>query len=102
MQSWAWGEFEEVCGHRVFRLGLYKAEALTAVLQAIHIHSKRATFLYVPHGPIWHTNIIPADSWKEGQFAADLPTMRKDLGYFTQELKRIAHGIVTGKHTKMT
>lgn len=59
MQSWAWGEFEQSCGHEVYRFGVYdESHVLSAVVQAILLRSKRATFVFVPHGPILHSKWI--------------------------------------------
>lgn len=54
MQSWSWGVFEESCGHRVYRLGAWQDGVLVAVVQAIYLRSKRGSFFYIPHGPIFH------------------------------------------------
>lgn len=52
LQSWNWGEFNQNTGEKIWRLGFFKEEALTAVALAILVKAKRGKFIFVPHGPI--------------------------------------------------
>jgi len=64
MQSWAWGEFEEHAGHRVFRWFVCdESDKPIAACQAFLIRAKKGTFLYIPHGPIGAKNLIAVDAW---------------------------------------
>lgn len=47
LQSFAWGEFQESLGHRVFRLAFPEG-----LMQAVLMYAKRGNFLLVPHGPL--------------------------------------------------
>ncbi|HNQ31245.1 MAG TPA: peptidoglycan bridge formation glycyltransferase FemA/FemB family protein [Candidatus Woesebacteria bacterium] len=69
MQSWAWGEFEEHAGHRVFRWFVYdESNEPIAACQAFLIRAKKGTFLYIPHGPICAKNLIAADAWHTASY----------------------------------
>jgi lipid II:glycine glycyltransferase (peptidoglycan interpeptide bridge formation enzyme) len=52
LQSWAWGELNAKQGYEVTRLGVTVENRLVGVAQVMLIKSKRATFLFVPHGPV--------------------------------------------------
>src|SRR5438874_1879760 len=52
LQSWEWGEFNKQQGYEIYRLGLYKGPRLVAIALTIKVHSRRGTFLFVPHGPV--------------------------------------------------
>ena len=53
LHSWAWGEFNEAMGDKVWRLGIFYGEELVSVALVIKIHARRGNFLFVPHGPIF-------------------------------------------------
>lgn len=94
MQSWAWGEFEAACGHEVFRFTVVDESRTVAALQAVLIRSKRGVFLYVPHGPIFHRELIPWSSWTSGSsdhFSLYLGVVEKIFVPIHRELLRIAH-----------
>ncbi|MDO8474560.1 MAG: peptidoglycan bridge formation glycyltransferase FemA/FemB family protein [bacterium] len=52
LQSWSWGEFQEMMRDRVWRLGVFEGKDLMAVALVVKVKAKRGTFLLVPHGPI--------------------------------------------------
>ena len=53
LHSWEWGEFQQLLGYPIIRLGLYNNKnQLEAICLAIKIKSRRGNFLFVPHGPI--------------------------------------------------
>lgn len=52
LQSWNWGEFNQLMGNKIFRLGVYQDQKLAGVCLAIKIKAKRGTFLQIAHGPI--------------------------------------------------
>ncbi len=60
LHSWAWGEFNEAMGDKVWRLGIFSPPyeggegggSLVAVALVVKVHAKRGNFLFVPHGPI--------------------------------------------------
>lgn len=64
LHSWAWGEFNEAMGDKIWRFGAYSSPTgsdpvgLLSVALVIKVHAKRGNFLFVPHGPI----IKPAGS----------------------------------------
>ncbi len=52
LQSWGWGEFQEMMREKVWRLGIFEGRDLVAVSLVVKIKAKRGTFLLVPHGPV--------------------------------------------------
>ncbi len=52
LQSWSWGEFNKLNGHKVYRWGFYKDEELIGLAQVIFHKAKRGSFLLCPHGPL--------------------------------------------------
>ena len=53
-QSWEWGVLQEQLGYKIMRLGLYNDEnALEMIALVVKIRSKRGSFLFVPHGPLF-------------------------------------------------
>lgn len=56
LQSWSWGEFQEISGNRVRRLGLLHNGRLVAAGQLILEKTKLGLVGYVPYGPVldWH------------------------------------------------
>lgn len=51
LQSFNWGEFNEMMGDKIFRLGIYRGEELIATSLVIKVKAKRGVFLFVPHAP---------------------------------------------------
>jgi peptidoglycan pentaglycine glycine transferase (the first glycine) len=92
MQSWAWGEFEISCNHQVFRFFVADETRVIAAIQAILIKSKRGIFLYVPHGPILHTDLVPELSWTDtaDSSLSQFGVIEKTLKSMHRELLRIA------------
>lgn len=84
LHSWAWGEFNEAMGDKVWRIGIYDNRELVAVCLAIKVHAKRGNFLFVPHGPVF------AESEKKIEFRL---LISKQL---TEKLRGIA------RHTKVS
>lgn len=52
LNSWAWGDFNEASGSKVWRLGLFEREALEGAALVILVAARRGRFLFIPHGPI--------------------------------------------------
>ncbi len=53
LQSWAWGEFQERFGRRVWRFGAYDGTELVGAMTVIeHELMLGKTYVYVPRGPI--------------------------------------------------
>ncbi|HSX47056.1 MAG TPA: peptidoglycan bridge formation glycyltransferase FemA/FemB family protein [Patescibacteria group bacterium] len=52
LQSWLWGDFNEVMGRTVYRQGLYDGQNLQGVMLSIVEPARRARYLTVPAGPI--------------------------------------------------
>ena len=52
LQSWNWGEFNMLSGNKIWRLGIFIDEELSAVALVVEIVAKRGAFLFVPHGPV--------------------------------------------------
>lgn len=55
LQSWNWGEFQEMMGNKIWRLGICDNEKPLAVVLATRIEARRGKFLLVQHGPIIRT-----------------------------------------------
>lgn len=93
MQSWSWGEFEEECSHEVFRIAVEEGDMIAAVVQLILIRAKRGTFLYVPHGPIIHKDLLPWSIWATDPQKPEIPnyaSIKEVLHHIHHELVRIA------------
>ncbi len=73
MQSWAWGDFEESCGHRVVRYEVLDEDTVVAVVQAFVLKSRRGTMLYVPHGPILHRDVLPWSAYDDPSWCETHP-----------------------------
>ena len=50
LQSFAWGEFQQNLGNKIWRIGLYN-NILIGLALVIKIKAKRGTFLLIQHGP---------------------------------------------------
>ena len=53
LQSWNWGEFNNVLGHKIWRLGIWEGEKLKAILLTIKYTTRLGNYLYCPRGPIY-------------------------------------------------
>ncbi len=49
LQSWAWGEFQEKSGNKIWRLGIYGGLELIMVALIVAIKARRGTFLLIQH-----------------------------------------------------
>jgi lipid II:glycine glycyltransferase (peptidoglycan interpeptide bridge formation enzyme) len=57
LHSWEWGEFQQSLGYPIIRLGLFNNKnQLEAICLVIKIKSRRGSFLFIPHGPIFNQN----------------------------------------------
>jgi len=61
LQSWNWGEFNEIMGRKSWRLGVYDNDKIIAVALVSKIGARRSTFLFVSHGPVIADNISEID-----------------------------------------
>lgn len=52
-QSWEWGIFQEKLGYEIMRIGLYDNNKLELIALVVKIRSKRGSFLFIPHGPLF-------------------------------------------------
>jgi lipid II:glycine glycyltransferase (peptidoglycan interpeptide bridge formation enzyme) len=52
LNSWAWGDFNEASGSKIWRLGMFEEGALQGAALVILVAARRGRFLFVPHGPI--------------------------------------------------
>ncbi len=64
LQSWDWGEFQEMMRERVWRFGVFEGRDLVAVALVVKVKAKRGTFLLVPHGPVSAPSISPREVLK--------------------------------------
>ena len=58
LQSFAWGEFQEKIGNKVYRLGFYDGKRLIGITSAFQFRAKYNSYLYIPWGPV-------LDRWNE-------------------------------------
>ncbi len=68
MQSWDFGIFENNTGHSVKRISISDNNNILAICQIVIIHAKKGSFLYVPHGPIFDSSLVPTESYKNKDF----------------------------------
>lgn len=52
LQSWYWGEFHKKLGKEIQRIGFYKNNKLSGVIQAVLENAKRGKYLTIAGGPI--------------------------------------------------
>ena len=52
LHSWNWGEFNKNTGEKIWRLGIFDNEKISAVALVIKVNARRGSFLFVPHGPV--------------------------------------------------
>lgn len=52
LHSWQWGKFQQLLGEKIWRLGFYRANTLTAICLAIKVKARRGNFFLIPHGPL--------------------------------------------------
>lgn len=65
LQSWAWGEFQQAYGRRIWRLGAYDGASLVGAMTIIeHRLILGKTYLYVPRGPVATNPEVAADLWQ--------------------------------------
>src|SRR3989338_3367454 len=79
LQSWSWGEFQEMMREKIWRFGVFENKNLVSVALVVKVKAKRGTFLLIPHGPV--TKI------SNGQF---LISKQKVLEALLDKLKQIA------------
>lgn len=72
LQSWYWGEFHKILGHKIKRSGFYEGNKLIGVMLSVIENARRGRYLTVPGGPIIN--------WK-GKTIVNL---------FVEEIKKIA------------
>ncbi len=72
LQSWNWGVFHQNLGKRIFRIGLYENDRLSAIALCIKEVAKRGTYLTIAGGPI--------------------PFSEPYVGMLMRDIKKIAEG----------
>ena len=61
LQSFEWGEFQSLLGHKILRLGFCDNDELAGVAQVFKIKAKRGVFYLCPHGPLISSKIQAAE-----------------------------------------
>lgn len=61
LHSWGWGEFNEKMGSKIWRLGIYSGDSIIAVVLIFKVSARRGTFLFVPHGPVFLSELVLKD-----------------------------------------
>jgi peptidoglycan pentaglycine glycine transferase (the first glycine) len=51
LQSWNWGDFQRMMGNKIWRLGIFENEKLTATALISKIGARRGKFFLIQHGP---------------------------------------------------
>jgi len=65
LQAWAWGEFQEMMGEKVWRFKIEEKEIPLAQAQFLTVSAKRGKFLLLPHGPVFKRNDFSLDKKRE-------------------------------------
>ncbi len=67
LQSWYWGEFHELLGKKIFRVGFYDDHKLVGVMLSIIEPARRGKYLTVPAGPIidWGNRALVNSAFSE-------------------------------------
>ncbi|MFK7780416.1 MAG: peptidoglycan bridge formation glycyltransferase FemA/FemB family protein [Candidatus Gracilibacteria bacterium] len=52
LQSWQWGELQELAGKEISRYGIYDENKLIGILLIIKVRARRGNYYLVPHGPL--------------------------------------------------
>jgi lipid II:glycine glycyltransferase (peptidoglycan interpeptide bridge formation enzyme) len=82
MQSWSFGVFEENIGYKVYRLLITDKNVIEALCQVIIVTSKKAKYVFVPHGPIFKSEAIPKESYLSREFFFSEVTIEKISSIF--------------------
>ncbi|MFA5248304.1 MAG: peptidoglycan bridge formation glycyltransferase FemA/FemB family protein [Patescibacteria group bacterium] len=107
LQSWAWGDFQERAGAKIWRLGVEENGKLVATATLIkRFLPFRMSYFYCPRGPIsLQQNVIPNSEYSRGEeslkvdnndkgFFSPLRSVRNDktrvLEFLFSEIKKIA------------
>ncbi|MBI2462677.1 MAG: peptidoglycan bridge formation glycyltransferase FemA/FemB family protein [Candidatus Spechtbacteria bacterium] len=83
LHSWQWGEFNVRMGDKMWRFGVEENGELVSVILVILVEARRGRFLFIPHGPIFQSQISNLKSQNENSKFEILKTL-------TSELKKIA------------
>lgn len=62
LQSWNWGEFNNLRGEKTWRLGIFDGQKQIGACQVLSVSARRGNFLFVPHGPV---PILNKETFKE-------------------------------------
>jgi lipid II:glycine glycyltransferase (peptidoglycan interpeptide bridge formation enzyme) len=72
LQSWAWGEFNQALGRKIWRLGVFTEDRVVGIcLLALH-QTRLGNYLYSPRGPLL--------SWDNWQVFDNLFSKIKEIG----------------------
>lgn len=63
MQSEEWADFEILSGNTITHIGVSDSNRLLAICSVVSVHAKKGTFLFIPHGPILHRDIMPPSTY---------------------------------------
>jgi len=83
LQSWNWGEFQKLQGHKIWRFGIFNERVLVSVALVLKIQAKRGTFLFLPHSP----SVTPADEDGTNEKYEILKTILEKLKKIAKEEK---------------
>ncbi|MDP2736594.1 MAG: peptidoglycan bridge formation glycyltransferase FemA/FemB family protein [bacterium] len=75
--SWSWGEFQKKMGNKIWRLGVYDNDILTASALVTKIKAKRGTFLLIQHGPSLSGQAVSDSECRKKIFLALLEELKK-------------------------
>lgn len=100
LQSWDWGEFNQLMGDDVIRVGFFDADKLMGVSQWVLVHARARTFLFCPHGPLldWENTALVKAFFKN---AKELAVREKSLFIrispaLTEEAREKKHLAING------
>ncbi|OHA67879.1 MAG: hypothetical protein A3C82_00465 [Candidatus Wildermuthbacteria bacterium RIFCSPHIGHO2_02_FULL_47_12] len=86
LQSWSWGEFQEMMREKVWRFGVFEGRDLLSVALVVKVKAKRGTFLLVPHGPA----SVDPPAGQAGTSAGKPVSKQEVLKVLVEKLKQIA------------
>lgn len=64
LHSWNWGEFNQLMGHKIWRLGIYENKKPVGAALIVKVKAKRGIFLLCPHGPVFKTDKLQMEKSK--------------------------------------
>ncbi|MGB9743491.1 MAG: lipid II:glycine glycyltransferase FemX [Minisyncoccia bacterium] len=78
LQSWDWGEVQQLMGNKIWRWGIYDENDLVALVLVFKINARRGRYLLIQHGPVLAKKIISRE--KKLEILKTLLNQLKEIG----------------------